>query len=217
MEKENMTTNELCDITQFCEKNSKKQVNKALIKLWKQGHLNKENKDDKQYYETAYENIRELNEICNHFGLRVVIMEQYNNIYIEPTLEEENDDFRIIDRKKHTKGLSIILYLLANRIWLDKSSSSEALIDKKELAETFEELMKIDGDLTAPEKTFESAINYCKTSGFIKSAADDEDLYIIQPYIKCKITNEELSVYKQELRKELGLSTKKEEPVNDEQ
>ena len=170
----------------------------AIGVLYKKGHLFEEDDADKQYYHIIYALIDEVNEFYAHFGIRTVINKETNNIYL---INIQNANFSLVNRVPLSRTRSVMLVILAIRLWQQKDLTQPVTISKEDLYREFFMYIPKDGNKKNADSTFSGALDYCLKSGFIRTVPDDSDMFLILPYLKCRVTAEEIHGFKEQLEK----------------
>ena len=162
--------------------------------LWRKGHVARHSQ--KVLFDFAYENLNEIEKILRYFGVRVDYNADAQEIYLCAV-----EGVSLLSRTPYTRSRSVLIILLANRLWQHKSVVDLVTVNKSDIFEEYKLYMLSSGDLNKVENKFNLAWNFCESSDFIIPAPDNEDVFFISQYLKCRVTANDLVSYMEELQK----------------
>ncbi len=162
--------------------------------LWRKGHVARHSQ--KALFDFAYENLNEMDKILRYFGVRVDYNADAQEIYLCAV-----DGPSLLSRTPYTRSRSVLIILLANRLWQHKSVVDLVTINKSDVFEEYKLYMLNSADLNKVENNFKLAWAFCENSDFIVPSPDNEEVYIISQYLKCRVTANDLVNYMEELQK----------------
>ena len=155
--------------------------------LWRKGHVARHSQ--KALFDFAYENLNEMDKILRYFGVRVDYNADAQEIYLCAV-----DGPSLLSRTPYTRSRSVLIILLANRLWQHKSVVDLVTINKSDVFEEYKLYMLNSADLNKVENNFKLAWAFCENSDFIVPSPDNEEVYIISQYLKCRVTANDLAV-----------------------
>ena len=162
--------------------------------LWRKGHVARHSQ--KVLFDFAYENLNEMDKILRYFGVRVDYNADAQEIYLCAV-----EGSSLLSRTPYARSRSVLIILLANRLWQHKSVVDLVTVNKSDIFEEYKLYMLSSGDLNKVENKFNLAWAFCENSDFIIPAPDNEDVFFISQYLKCRVSANDLVSYLEELQK----------------
>lgn len=175
---------------------SEEDLDRAMNALWQRGKLWRDDVNDKSFYDIVYECFEEVSDFFHHWRVRVLRFDDYNIIYLDRTPDAS---FSLISRTALLRNRSIMLIILASRIWRNADMMQPVTVSRDELYREFYMYMPKDGNIKKSDSVFNVAVEYCVKNGFMRPVPDDPNMFLLLPYIKCRVTVDELSRYVESL------------------
>lgn len=171
---------------------SEEDLDRAMNVLWQRGKLWRDDVNDKAFYDIVYECFEEVSDFFHHWRIRVLRFDDYNIICLDRTPDAS---FSLISRTALLRNRSVMLIILASRIWRNADMTQPVTVSRDELYREFYMYMPKDGNTKKSDSVFNVAVEYCVKNGFMRPVPDDLNMFLLLPYIKCRVTVDELSRY----------------------
>lgn len=175
-----------------------KDINRAVCTLWRNGMVDRSDESTRDIYDVLYENIKSVNILLSYFGGRVVLNDECHIIYTEKL--DEDGVYSLFRDKPIDKYKTLMLILLANRLYLHSAEDGVATAKRSALYEDFKFYLNDTSDEANFAIRFDNAIKYCIENKYLKVVPDDDTTYVICDYLRIRVTADKVQALMEQLK-----------------
>lgn len=175
-----------------------KDINHAICILWRNGMVERSDEDMRDIYDILYENLASVNILISYFGGRVVLNDECHIIYTEK-LDEEGV-YSLFRDKPLDKHKTLMLVLLANRLWSYCGEDGVATVSRTMLYDDFKFYLNDTSDEANLNSRFDNALKYCIENKYLKAVPDDDKTYVIRDYLRIRVTADKVQTLMEQLK-----------------
>ena len=175
-----------------------KDINRAVCTLWRNGMIDRSDGFSRELYDVLYENLAPVNVLFNYFGGRVILNDECHIIYTEKL--NEDCVYSLFRDKPVDKYKTLMLILLANRLYLHSVEDGVATVKRNALYEDFKFYLNDTSDEANFVIRFDNAIRYCIDNRYLKVVPDDDTTYVICDYLRIRVTADKVQALMEQLK-----------------